>query len=493
MLKRGIYKRTVLLLALLWTFVSSPFLIQVSEHVGLELRRVQVVWTSPEGVIYGSARASVGADETEIHWMIFDPAEGIVQMVLHVEEEITSGKYRTHTVDFSLNSFQLDNVVSGETLSGSGAAIDLRIAPDEHIVRFESKTGQQVVGLTGAGNIGWNDWFLAYAEGELICSEEEIERVSERVYSSLVVYKDGSVTMRNLSYDSIGEDVRIIDQEQDIDITEDVEYAFFGQRLIWEGEIVDVVDHYEQFSDLRQVLKSAIIFPMDDIWGGGMYLGFDQMFEKEGMFIQKALNGEVIEIDLLVKYDGLDLNVVQIESLRKSLSDRGYLEQSSIDNVSNPGDFFLTPNQIRIQLKHETVRDALSQTKEVNGVVLEMGYREVVDASSVKEPGDFIVADDTLTIKFLEGVYPHHIEAVTESGRVVSIVVSGSSGWCGGTVKGITEWIAQMPEFKNDPITHAIVIDNGADAMLWLGGDFLARPNSLRGGNVQAAILLIRE
>jgi len=119
------------------------------------------------GISYKFQDEDLGAGSTKVHWTIFDPSEGKIQPAIHVQEEVTSGDIVTHTFDFEKGIVWLENTKTGQVLKGDPAVFRSRILPEEHIRRFEEATGRKVVGLTGAGNIAWNDWFVGYLNGQL--------------------------------------------------------------------------------------------------------------------------------------------------------------------------------------------------------------------------------------------------------------------------------------------------------------------------------------
>lgn len=451
-----------------------------------------------KGINYRKAsQVSVGASPTDVHYTIFDPSKGKIQMVLHVQEEITDSKYITHTFDFEHGIVWMEDTETGKVLKGDNEVFGARILPQEHIKRFEEKTGEEVVTLTGAGNIGWNDWFVGYVNGELIASVEEKEKLAERFYSSLVVFKNGTVKILDLKYEIDKDKVKIIDAQNNEPITEEILYATFGQRLMRTDEkgtkAVELPKIYDQFDDIRHVLKLPIVIPVEGYRGGGLYLGFGQLYKDDKRLVQKALNNEPIELSLTVDYEDMELIRTQAESLKNALLEKGYEEKEFPEKVKDFGQFYISHERIKIKLKPKTLRDALGKEKKKDSKMVEMGYKDVGKINQIKEKGEYAIHGDTLTIKLLDGVYPHHIEAITESGKVVSVVVTGSSGWLGCTIPGITNWLLTAPEFKDDPIVNAVLIDNGNDHMMKVGNRWVVDPRGgTRGGRIQSVIILVK-
>ena len=307
--------------------------------------------------------------------------------------------------------------------------------------------------------------------------------------------KDGRVAIQDLKYKVSGSRVNeIMNIQTDKPITDSVLYATFGQRLIADGRAVDPAEIYYQYDDLRHVLKLPILFPVEDFRGGGIYLGFDQLYKNNKRLAEKALKGETIELSSMIDYTDMQLTSAQLNSLRKSLKDMGYVEISSANGVNKSGLFYLTENRIKIELLPDTLVKALGSKKVINGESIKIGYKDVGESGQIKAKGDYAISDDKLTIKLLDGVYPEHVEAITRSGKVVSVVVAGSSGWQGGTVRGIARWLLTSPEFIDDPIVNAVLIDNGTDHMLKVADRWVV--DSSRGwreGRIQAVILLTQQ
>jgi hypothetical protein len=86
------------------------------------------------------------------------------------------------------------------------------------------------------------------------------------------------------------------------------------------------------------------------------------------------------------------------------------------------------------------------------------GYRECAEPSL---PGEFHFLDGWVRMVFLPGLYPHHVLAVGEDGRLCDIVISGLSNRAGVVVAELAEDLAAAG------YVEALLLDNGGDVGLF--------------------------
>jgi hypothetical protein len=178
-------------------------------------------------------------------------------------------------------------------------ALEIRwgtITYDLHIQRFEMREpGQKVVAFVGNGNLLFNDHFVAWIDGKLYHLRDE--PLDKRVYSSIVVWRDGHVSIEDLCY----QDDQVLHAESGKILTSEIKYATFGQRLIREGIPVDWNQLLQmtlagQFTDLRHLLRFPAL-QQGPIWSD---IGLDEV-HGDPKLLHDALEGKhkvPIKIDI---------------------------------------------------------------------------------------------------------------------------------------------------------------------------------------------------
>ncbi len=71
-------------------------------------------------------------------------------------------------------------------------------------------------------------------------------------YSCLTVWRDGNLSIEDLRFDF--DKQRVYDAQSDKDLSDEIEWATFGQRVLRDGVIVRIEEIIDQFYDLRHVL-----------------------------------------------------------------------------------------------------------------------------------------------------------------------------------------------------------------------------------------------
>ena len=86
------------------------------------------------------------------------------------------------------------------------------------------------------------------------------------------------------------------------------------------------------------------------------------------------------------------------------------------------------------------------------------GYHECAHATV---PGEFSILGNDARLVFLPGLYPHHVLAADEGGRLLDIVISGLSNRAGVTVYELAR------DLESAGVREAILLDNGGDVGLF--------------------------
>lgn len=134
---------------------------------------------------------------------------------------------------------------------------------DEFSKRYKD---YEIVGMQGCGNLTMNLWFIAYLNSRFTSGKKRFiylhdEKSAGKRYSCLVKWKTKlpSYTIEDVKFDIDVQRVRLV--ENDSNITNQIEFALFGQKLVENGELVDFGTIATQFADIRHLYKLPQINP----------------------------------------------------------------------------------------------------------------------------------------------------------------------------------------------------------------------------------------
>lgn len=280
---------------------------------------------------------------------------------------------------------------------------------EELIEKFkEENPNKDIIAVLPNGNLVFNSWFTSYIKGKLFHNAKE--PVFKRTYSSLVIWRDGHISIEDIKFEKVKgtQEIKVINANTLKDITEQVLYTTYGQRLVKNGDIVNPVNIYEQFDDLSHLFYFPLM-PVDgrEVIGGAIVA----KMHRNRIMVKNALEGKAVSFELEE-----DLKGIAPEELRERLNQAGYREVESIQDVINPG--------------------------------------------------DYIIEGDTLSIKLIRNQYRHFVAGVKD-GKLVTISILGKSGSYGATIEEAAE-IA-----KRQDLEDAILLCNGRDVWLQYKGNWI--------------------
>jgi len=99
----------------------------------------------------------------------------------------------------------------------------------------------------------------------------------------------------------------------------------------------------------------------------------------------------------------------------------------------------------------------------------ELSERQYLEVDHPEKPGEFSLKQEILRIAFFEGINPHNAIGVGDNGEIISMVVAGKSNRVGATYRQMSSLIKELGA-KN-----AIILDNGADVMMYYDDQFLCQ------------------
>lgn len=252
-----------------------------------------------------------------------DPVK--VNLIVKVQEELNGspGIIRQGILAYTL---------AGRDRRSSDKKIrDGTITYNDHISRFEDNDPlrRKVLAFVGNGNLLMNKWFVAWVNGKLFHVKDEPVLARNEPYSSLVVWKERRVSVENIWFRE-GR-IRLDDHMLGTDITEEVIYTTYGQRLMERGHFVPPIEIRDQYYDLRHLL----LFPfLSDEEG---YLGLNE-FETDSKKREEALRKLPVELDLNTDED----------KAKEALTKKNYQQ---VKKVNQEGHYHISGKRICIAFK----------------------------------------------------------------------------------------------------------------------------------------------
>ncbi len=335
------------------------------------------------------------------------------------------------------------------------------LCPGDHCAYFRYLANGKwtVEAVEGCGNLSMNMWFVAYRrpmelDGErtdvrqtaLIYLLDEGRRFSDpsRKYSCLVKWRRcrqgfPRMSIRDLRFNAFDRASAVhIDHERDgppRNITEDVEFAVFGQQVIRDGRAVDLGTITHQFSDVRHLFRLPNLRPS---------------FPKYGLRDPDA-----------------DIWFGEAELLEDADTRRGALSRPALLKMFHKGGPYV-PGVVS-EKERDVVADAFQAA----------GYVHVPEGPP-RRPGEFRfdpASNDLVDVWLIPNVYsysfiglggPDTRDGEGRSDRLVVLAASGASGRQGLTLRTAIDKLRTQAGAYD-----ALLIDEGLDVFQWVHGDWL--------------------
>jgi Cft2 family RNA processing exonuclease/beta-phosphoglucomutase-like phosphatase (HAD superfamily)/ADP-ribose pyrophosphatase YjhB (NUDIX family)/1-acyl-sn-glycerol-3-phosphate acyltransferase len=376
---------------------------------------------------YEPYRVSTGQEAVAV----FRADTQLVDLIPSVQPEMQG---RLHAVDREMSQMVYQDA-EGHAVHGRGP-VSSHLWPD---ARHVQNMPEHVFGYIANDNLFANRHFVLWHKGRIYypVTAEGAEDVENRSYSSLVYWKDRRVSIQDVRYklddaaDPFEPHARIFIGDRDV--TDEVIFATFGQRLVKTDpeSAVDAVTRVDlatligrgEFQDLRHVFQLPLFTSMDfsdmekDVAGGGVYLGLEQLAQNHYALAAEAYHGPVM------------------------------LERR-ISYVSSSG------RAVTRTTRHEKLK-----TKNLKKKLESYGYREV---EKVRDRGEFRFDPGTERLEiFLKlDPYPHTMVGIDGKGNFMAVAVSGKSGRHGPTLEEMQEIAV-----RKDMVDAILLVNGGSSRM----------------------------
>jgi len=308
--------------------------------------------------------------------------------------------------------------------------------PEEHLAAYgRSHPEDSVVAWVGNGDLLSNPHFVAFEaapEGGTLyhlSSETLYLSPSGRCYSSLVVRKPGCeprVSIESVYFDS-GEGIPQVYSADGQCITAEVECATYGQRLVHRGRAIDD-------EDIIRMAREGAFYDLRHLFLFGRVETGDNCWIDAGLAgfwdAEGRLDTAAVERALRGEPISADVRQFPAESVRSAMDAKGY------DEASEPAAI-----------------------------------------------GQYSLRDGLLRVVLRRGIYPHSMMGIRPDDRLISVALEGLSNRAGVTLRGAADIM------KTLGAEEAILIDNGADVTMSIGGNVVLSSAEGRRNKLRSLIL----
>ncbi len=294
-------------------------------------------------------------------------------------------------------------------------------------------------------NLYFNDWFIIY-DGKLRrLFYGADEPVTDRVYTMFVSWKNSKqkYSSENLRFRRSAHGrwqiYRASDTKFSKNLASQIEFAFFGQRLLHQGQVAPASIWGPQFADLFHLFN----FPsferrVNGRMQYGLNFGFNELNElrkkNPERLAEIIATGGLLEIDL---EPYLDREIYKGEAKLGSFSD----------------------------WKDLMVREALENSK---------GYQKAAPGTNPNQlnTGEYLIEGNKLILKLKTYPLPHNLVGITRSGKVVALVISGDKHReIGVAVQDLAKRAREIYREQygsladQDPLEELFLLANSKDAL----------------------------
>ena len=297
----------------------------------------------------------------------------------------------------------------------------------------------KIIGMQGCGNLTMNEWFIAYLNSDFTLNKKKFihvlsEKFSERIYSCLVKWKAKSkpYTIEDLRFDVHVQGIRLA--KDNSEITNDIEFAVFGQKLVEKGELVYFGKIATQFADIRHLYRLPNINPNVE---------FDpkkvpQSKRPRMVFMQPRSHDVWFGERQMTREEYLDL-------LIHALTEPVILDRN-FDGMGALWDL-------------------------IKATFARSGYRKISEENTPQGRGEWRKYSEKLVqIYFQRNVYAYTMIGLDDQGNIIASAAGGLAGRIGQTIE------AMAYNMISAGCCQVLLIDEGNDVFQWVNGDYTVKP-----------------
>jgi hypothetical protein len=214
-----------------------------------------------------------------------------------------------------------------------------RVPIEQHLQRLgvtdgSGKPARRAVAITNR-NLGTNHGHIAWQRGEsppvFNIEEDPLDRVS---YSCFCMWRDGHISIEDLRFD--GSNSRVHHAADGRDLSEELDWATTGQRILRLGEIARIEEIAHHFYDIRHVLAFDDHRQAGDAIRRHLYLGYPMAFQSNvrsawaagvprSRYVHNAIGLSAAEV-IIIQREGT------VEEIGAALRDGGAADGIILDN-----------------------------------------------------------------------------------------------------------------------------------------------------------------
>lgn len=338
---------------------------------------------------------------------------------------------------------------------------ELNSTPD-YISEFEKlygPKGYKIVGMQGCGNLTMNGWFIGFlnsdfTQNETVFLHRKEEPFEARQYTCLVKSKESKIlTIELLRFNIYKRRVfRVVSERTEEDITEQIEFAVFGQQLVREGQLVDFRNIVTQFEDIRHLFKLPNINPNTE-------LKDTRQTKRPRMLFGDDRNDDVWFGEREMTKPGKE------DLLRHALTE-----------------------PILLDRQFETMGAGWDLIEDAFSAPTGGGYRELKGEQSLYTPrarGEWRRYSETMVEIYLQrNVYAYTMLGLDYAGNIIASAAGGLAGRVGQTLEGMAQ------NMISAGAKDVLLLDEGNDVFQRLESGYTVEP---RRGRIRAVFMFAQK
>jgi hypothetical protein len=311
----------------------------------------------------------------------------------------------------------------------------------------------EIVGMQGCGNLTMNQWFVAYLNSPFNSGQGKFiflydEKPQGKKYSCFIKWKgkEPRYTIEDVRFNMYTNHIQKV--EDNSNITDEVEFVVFGQKLVDKEKLVNLETITDQFADIRHLYKLPNINP-------------DTEFDSKKVLYHskrpRLLFGKAIYNDVWFGERQMTRKE-HINLLKLALTEPILLDK----DFHGMGAFW------------DLIEASFEREK----------YRNVSD-DPPRNRGQWRMYNDSLVQIFLHrNVYATTMVGLDAESNIIASAAGGHAGIAGQTLEAMAQ------NMIGKGAREVLLIDEGNDVFQWYQGRYIVPP---RRGRIRAVFIFARK